>query len=65
MIKENGILEKVNSEDLGLLRDNPTEFWSGVTEIGANAFARFKWLQKINIPKKRSFLRGYYLSLID
>lgn len=47
----NGILTKVDTEDLDILKNNPQMFWEGVTSIGESAFWQCDSLTKINIPE--------------
>ncbi len=50
MEKVNGVLLKVNDDDIMLLKKNPTEFWEGVTSIGEGAFKDCGELTSIKIP---------------
>ena len=50
MRKYLGILKEVTDGDLGLLKNNPKEFWKDVTAIDDFAFAGCKTLEKIEIP---------------
>ena len=51
MKKVDGVLERVEYEDIELLNTNPTEFWKGVKKIGYAAFNGRVNLEKINIPE--------------
>ena len=50
MEKINGCLLNVEVEDFKLLKENPKEFWKGVTIVGAGAFSNLD-LFEIEIPE--------------
>jgi len=62
MAVENGVLKKVNEQDIEMLKENPNLFWNCVKRIDKSAFFYLRNLYELEIPSSVEYINPSFIT---